>query len=129
MDELQTDTLPKKADKQELEQYITWEQMDDAFKEHKISPPGTPIPPDHPSPEVVEALRVVGELADEYENLKERLRNMEEDLDTKITADEVSKLVSNNISTIMLLGIKINEATSGKDICSHFRCYCSDLIL
>ena len=94
MKELRTDALPKKADKNELEQYITWEQMDTAFKEHRISPPGTPIPADHPGPEVVEALRIVGELADEYDNLKERLKNMEEDLETKITADEVANLVS-----------------------------------
>ena len=94
MNELRTDALPQKADKNELEQYITWEQMDTAFKEHRISPPGTPIPADHPGPEVVEALRIVGELADEYDNLKERLKNMEEDLETKITADEVANLVS-----------------------------------
>ena len=94
MEELKTDTLPKKADKSDLEHYITWEQMDEAFKEHKSSPPATPIPADHPSPEVVEALRVVGELADEYENLKERLRAMEEDLERKITADDVAALVS-----------------------------------
>ena len=94
MEELKTDTLPKKADKNELEQYITWEQMDEAFKEHKSSPPPTPIPADHPSPEVVEALRIVGELADDYQDLKERLRVMEEDLEGKITADEVAALVS-----------------------------------
>ena len=82
----------EKASRSDLEQYITWDQMDQAFKEHRGSPP-TPIPADHPGPEVVEALRVVGELADEYESLKDRLKNMEDDLDKKITADDVASLV------------------------------------
>lgn len=107
MEELKTETLPSKADKNDLEQYITWEQMNDAFKEHKSSPPPTPIPADHPSPEVVEALRVVGELADEYEDLKERLRGIEEDLERKITAEDVAALVSVSVLKCLISQVKL----------------------
>lgn len=88
-------TLPSKVDKTQLEGYITWEQMEEAFKEHRVSPPPTPIPKDHPSRETLEALRVVGELAEDYEALKDRLSNLEDDINSKVNTDDLANLVSN----------------------------------
>ena len=47
--------------------YVKWTELDEALNAYRKSPTPPPLPETHPSPEAVEALQKVGELANQLE--------------------------------------------------------------
>ena len=57
--------------------YVKWTDLNEALNAHRKSPSPPPPPETHPSPEAVEALQRVGELASQLEGFINEYRQLQ----------------------------------------------------
>ena len=57
--------------------YVKWTEFDQALNAYRKSPTPPPPPDTHPSPEAVDALQKVGELANQLEGFMDEYRQLQ----------------------------------------------------
>jgi len=60
-----------------MTQYVKWVDLDQALNAYRKTPTPPPPPDSHPSPEAVEALQKVGELANRLEGFLEEYKQLQ----------------------------------------------------
>lgn len=106
--EVDIDTL-----KGDMKLYVKWTDLDQALNAYRKSSSPPPPPETHPSPEAVEALQKVGELANQLEGFMNEYKQLQDELANKADFNSFHEELAKKVNISDLSSLIPQEADDG----------------